>query len=311
MSIEVTGVGSLPHTDIVDAGTFVRSTTTVPYVPQLPNRHTSEGMLVQWGDGLVGCGAAGAYALSYGEPPGDRDEATLTAREFLVTTEAPVIKTQATGPITLGLAMLAGGVDSTTLWDALVPSLIGRIDEHIALIRALAPNAAIVLILDEPSLIAWGSERGADADLGLVRDVLGAVMDGVSIRPGIHCCGDPDWGLIAELEPRWFSWDIAALGVGFSDRVEQVAAAIAGGSRVMWGVTPTVLMPMPSLDAMLGRYRLAMARLVVEGAPLGPMHDNAWYTPACGLAGGTIGNAEHVMELVNQVVDEIHHADVL
>ncbi|GBE24864.1 hypothetical protein BMS3Bbin02_01140 [bacterium BMS3Bbin02] len=311
MGVEVTGVGSLPHRDIADACAFITSTTTVGYIPQLPVRHPSEAMLVQWGDGLAGCGAAGAYGLLHGAPSGERDEATISARMFLESTEDEVIKTQATGPITLGLAMLAGGADSTRLWNDLVPDLIARIDEHIAVIRELAPNAAIVLILDEPSLTAWGSERGAHADLGLVREVLGAVMDGVSVRPGIHCCGDPDWGLVAELDPRWFSWDTASLGVGFSDRTEQIAAAIARGSRVMWGVTPTMLTPMPSIDAMLSRYRLAMARLVVEGAPLGPMHDDAWYTPACGLAGGTIGTAEHVMELVNKVVDEIHHADVL
>jgi hypothetical protein len=311
VGIEVTGIGSLPHADVDEACAFVAATTTVPYIPQLPARHPSEGMLIQWGDGLAGCGAAGAYGLSFGEPQGDRDEAFFTARTFLEATEATVIKTQATGPITLGLAMLVGGADPSSLWDDLVPGLVERINQHISLIRELAPSAAVVLILDEPSLTAWGPERGAHADLGLVRHVLGAVMDGVSVRPGIHCCGDPDWGLIAELEPRWLSWDIAALGVGFTESVERVATAIANGARVMWGVTPTVLSPIPSMDAMLGRYRLAMARLVAEGAPLGPMHDNAWYTPACGLAGGTVGNAEHVMELVNEVVNEIHHADIL
>lgn len=309
MGFEISGVGSLPHTDVGEAVAFVDTTTTIPYVPQLPQRHPSEGMIVQWGDGLCGCGPGGAYGLVHGAAYGNRAEAESTATTFLTGRRDAVIKTQATGPITLGLAMLRGGADMAVLWDGLVAGLIERIDSHIATIQRQVPGVSVVLILDEPLLAAWGSERGPDADLGLVRDVLGAVIDGVSVRPGVHCCGDPDWAMIAGLAPRWFSWDVANLGPGFTDRVDSIADAIGNGTGVMWGVAPTSLNPMLDIETLVTRYQIALTRLVAAGAPLGRMHINAWYTPGCGLAGTTVPDAAHVMHVVHDVADRIHSTE--
>ena len=116
----VTGVGSLPHGDPAAAAEFVLSTATIPYLPQLPARHPEEGMLLQWGDGLCGCGAGGTFGLGYGLPPGDRSEALAGAEGLLeaLPAETPLVKTQATGPITLAAAMLAGGHPGSGLEDA-------------------------------------------------------------------------------------------------------------------------------------------------------------------------------------------------
>ena len=80
----ITGIGSLPHLDPVDAAFFVLDTTTIPYLPQLPNRHPAERMLPQWGDGLCGCGFVDSeLGLQYGVPAGDRTEDLCGARVSL------------------------------------------------------------------------------------------------------------------------------------------------------------------------------------------------------------------------------------
>ena len=301
--MRVTGVGSLPHIDAAEAAAFVAETTNLPYLPQLANRHPSEGMLRQWGEGL--CGAVGTddgIGLRYGEPIHASDEAFVGAAAMLTSANGPVIKTQFTGPLTLFLALLAAGCRYEGLWDCVVDGLVERVNAHIAWIRSTRPDLDVIAMMDEPALVTFAPER-ADGPVAIevAAGALSRVMGEIANPVGIHVCGDTDWRTVAGLRPSWLSWDLAGLGDGFLNATDAIAEAIAHGTGVMWGLVPTDPAPIDT-DRIRSRYGTAVTRLVIDGAPVERLTHTSVATPACGLAGLSIGGAEVVMDRVHAAV---------
>jgi len=301
----VTGVGSLPHTDPKRAASFVLETTTVPYLPQLPNRHPEERMLVQWGDGLCGCGAVdSSIGLGYGEPIGARAEAFGGAHALLdvLSSDVPTVKTQATGPVTLALGLLSAGHPGQGLLDCVATGLIGRVEDHIALLAARLPDADITLIFDEPGLSGL-LVPGFPITRDEAEHVLGKVLTRAPVPAGIHCCADTDWSVVASVRPSLISWDIDSLGAAFVAHAEAIAAATWEGTGFIWGVAPTQTQPLPGDPGV--RLQRIVGRLVMAGAKMDGLLEGAMFSPACGLAGLTEGQAEIVAHTVVRLAGEL------
>jgi hypothetical protein len=303
--MQTTGVGSLPHEDQADAAAWAAA-PSIPYLPQLPNRHPEEGMLLQWGDGLCGCGPGAPDAgLRFGVAPGPRDEAFVGAGAALGALTAappPLVKTQATGPITLATAMAAGGHPGDGLWECVVAGLVERITEHLAWVAGRLPGSQILLVVDEPALVAVdrrspGARDALDALSRVVRQVEPADV-------GIHCCGDADWGAVAAVGADWFSFDTSELGARFVDGVPDLARAVAAGSRIIWGAVPTDSLPLPSVETLVSRVRRAEGLLVLAGADVRRLDEGA-VSPACGLARLTVDTAAQVSALVDDVAEAL------
>ncbi|MGB9359923.1 MAG: hypothetical protein WCC01_15350 [Acidimicrobiia bacterium] len=302
--MRITGVGSLPHTDVREAAAFVTSTTDLPYLPQLPNRHASEGMLRQWGEGL--CGAGGTddgIGLRFGEQEDPTGEAFGGADATLEVIDGPQLKTQFTGPVTMFLALLAAGCSYEGLWDCVVDGLVGRVSEHVAAIRALRPDVELITIMDEPALVTFAPDRSnGPVSIEAAAEALSRVMAQAPTPVGIHVCGDTDWRMVAGLRPAWLSWDLAGLGDGFLDATDAIAETIGHGTGVMWGLVPTDPAPIDT-DRIRSRYGTAVTRLVIDGAPVERLTHASMATPACGLAGLSVGGAEVVMDRVHGAVE--------
>ena len=116
-----TGIGSLPHTDPVEAADVVlRLLPELPAAPQLPERDPREGMLAQWLGALpeVTVAADGSYEVLGASDATPECHFDLVAHgglhAFLDRAAAGPqperIKVQLTGPLTLGSALEAQGV---------------------------------------------------------------------------------------------------------------------------------------------------------------------------------------------------------
>lgn len=304
--MRVTGVGSLPHADADEAAAFVLATTDVPFLPQLPNRHPEERMLVQWGDGLCGCGATdGGVGLGYQLSPGPRAEAFGGAEATLARLGGDVatVKTQATGPVTLGMGLLAAGHPRRDLWECLTAELAERIVAHLDAVAAVLPAAEVLLVLDEPALVGL-LEPGFPITPTEAEAALRTTLELLPAGAGIHCCGETDWGMVADLGPTAISWDVRALGPTFERSAEHLGRAVAEGTRVIWGITPATLWPVDAVD-LARRVRAAMGHLVVGGADFDRLYTESLVSPSCGLAALTVDQAEVVMERVRGVTAEL------
>lgn len=301
----ITGIGSLPHLDPTEAAFFVLDTTDVPYLPQLPGRHPAERMLPQWGVGLCGCGYSDSeLGLIYGSERVDRSEAFVGSDALLrmLPPDTRAVKAQVTGPVTLAAAMLAAGHPGAGLFDCLVEGLAARINAYVAKIEKRLPNTELILILDEPAFSGI-EDTAFSINLDDARHLATSVMERLSVRAGIHCCGPTDWSFVSSLEPSWISWDVDALGPRFDEDAESVAMTVGGGTRIIWGVSPAV-MGSPPRD-LVSRLQRAIGTLVLGGADMEALTSDGMYSPSCGLAGITEGQAEVVARSVRTVVGEL------
>jgi len=304
--VRITGVGSLPHDDADEAAAFVSASTDLPYLPQLPNLDPSEGMLRQWGDGL--CGAGGSddgIGLLWGEPSPTDAEPFGGAAAMLKVLDGPQIKTQFTGPVTLWLALLAAGCPVDGLWECVVNGLSERFLAHVDMIRSVRPEVEIVAVMDEPALVTFAPGRSpGPVPIEAAADAISQVLAGAPVPVGIHVCGDTDWRMVAGLEPAWLSWDLAGLGDGFLSATDAIAEIVSQGTGIMWGMVSTDPSPI-DVDRVRSRYGTAVTRLVLEGAPAGALMEHAFATPACGLAGTTVGGAGVVMDRLREILEVV------
>ena len=302
--MRITGVGSLPHDDAGDAAAFVLSTTDLAYLPQLPSLDRSEGMLRQWGDGL--CGAGGSddgIGLRWGEAPRTDSEPFGGAAAMLKILDRPEIKTQFTGPVTLWMALLAAGCPADGLWECVVDGLSERVTAHVDMIQTVRPSVEIIAVMDEPALVTFAPGRSdGPIPIEAAAEAISRVFAEAPVPVGIHVCGDTDWRVVAGLEPAWLSWDLAGLGDGFLEATDAIAEIVSQGTGIMWGMVPTDPAPI-DLDRVRSRYGTAVTRLVLEGAPVGALTTKSVVTPACGLAGTTIGGAGVVMDRLREVAE--------
>lgn len=296
----VTGIGSLPHDDADEAARFVLDTVDLPYLPQLPNRHPEEGMIAQWGDGLCSCGADGRGELRYGRGTGPREEAFVGAAALVAVGPHDSVKTQVTGPVTMATALARAGHPETGLWDCVVDGLLQRLADHLAWVAGLARQTFV--FVDEPALVAFGPEGRPAAS---APDAVAALLRFFADAPaplGLHCCGPTDWALVASLRPTVIAWDLETLDRGLGEAGPALAEAFSAGTVPCWGIVPARSGPVAPPRA---RYGAAVARLVLEGAPVDSLTANAWFSPACGLAALSVEWADRVARSVRATIEEI------
>jgi len=213
------------------------------------------------------------------------------------------VKTQATGPITLAAAMLAGGHPGDGLADCLVSGLLQRVSDHLAAVRERLPDAEIVLVYDEPALAVL-EEGGFTVDEGGGLGLLAEVLRSSPVPAGVHCCGDAAWDRVAALRPAVISFDVAELGLRFAETAPAIAAAVSAGTRIIWGAVPAAAFPLLPIDELAARLRRAEGTLVMAGADMRRL-DEAWLSPACGLGALGIDNAAAVASRLAELAGDL------
>ncbi len=242
-----TGVGGMPHAgaaECVDAA--VSACPDLPFWPTRPLAVPAEEMIRQWALGLPGVGEAPGGGLAWvGRErapgrPGLVTEASGTLDRFLrVLAARPAgwLKLQATGPVTLALALAAAGGQAIAVPSARGPLALGyapRIRSVVTRVREALPGWKVLLVLDEPSLASPGVAERPQVALELWR-ALGATGAEVT---GLHCCATPPWGLILDLAPQLLSFDAVRDGDAATDD-PAFRRLVENGSAVAWGLVPT------------------------------------------------------------------------
>jgi methionine synthase II (cobalamin-independent) len=324
-----TGIGSLPHGGVAEAVEAVfASSPDLPYWPQLPKVSLREGMNEQAAAGLPGLRVEAGGRLRVVQ-----DEAFLAGVEqLLVAYEAgdasvsalgpgsaagfePFIKEvqrrgcreakgQIAGPITVGMAIL--GEDGNpilydnTLREVLVKFLHLRVRWQAE--RIAAAGAAPVVFVDEPFLASfgtpyfgWSRER--------VQETLEAVAAGAE-TVGSHCCSNTDWTIFLG-SPRIsiVSFDAFEFADNFLAYRDAIAAYLARGGNLAWGIVPTDAEALATVTA--PKLREQLLALVAKVEALGFNRDQvlrqSLITPACGLGTRDLPTAQQALELVRDI----------
>jgi len=327
-----TGIGSLPATDVREAvETVLAYCPDLPHWPQLPKLSKAEGMNEQALAGLPGLVITGegrlrlvqdeAFFLGVervmaAHAAGDASVAAMTPpaaagfAPFVAAVRERGIrqaKGQVAGPITVGMAVL--GEDGNpilyneVLRDVLVKFLSLRVRWQAEQLRAA--GAEPVVFVDEPFLscfgtpfFGWGVEQ--------VREVLEAVAAGTEIT-GSHCCANTDWTIFLGSRLSVVSFDAFTFAENFLMYRDAVAAFIARGGNLAWGIVPTDPDLQAGLTAASLRERLLplVAKVEALGFKREQVLRQSLITPACGLGPRDAETAKRALTLVRDVSAEL------
>lgn len=320
-----TGIGSLPHDDPHEAARFsLARHPRLPAAPSLPRRSPLEGMIAQaaWGIPGVEVLEDGSLLVDEGavdptQPlasPGIDGEPFVSLRTFLESLQgrAEPFKMQVTGPVTLGLALHAVGVEAKRAFAVAGVAATGRIEAALAQARAVAPDATPVVFLDEPGLSA-ALHKGFPIELGATLDLVSSAMASVQKQAivGLHCCGRADWQAVLQAGPQILSLPV---GAGIIEHAGALAGFLEAGGWVAWGAVPTDGPFTTSPTTLWRRLTSEWRRLVAAGCDPAALRDQALITPACGLVGMDAYQATLVVELTaklgqrleSMVTDTLH-----
>ncbi|MBL8778800.1 MAG: hypothetical protein JNK12_22915 [Acidimicrobiales bacterium] len=312
-----TSIGSLPHTAPDQAVALVLDEHGwLPAAPSLPRRSPLEGMIAQAAWGMPGVTVADDGSLDLvldridpEAPPADADLSGapfLGLRVFLdaVAGRTGWVKLQLTGPVTLGLALHAAGLDAERAFMAAGTAVRARAEALLALAARKVPDAPLLVFVDEPGLASCmhpGFPIEPDRAVDLVSGAL------ASIEPhavtGLHCCGNADWRLVLQAGPQVLS---APVDAGLGDFAGTLGSFLDRGGWVAWGAVPTDG-PLGTTADRLWRHLCDLwCEMVRAGCDPVLLRTQAMVTPACGLALHGEPQAAHVLSLARNVAQRLH-----
>jgi methionine synthase II (cobalamin-independent) len=271
-------IGSLPHTDHLEAARLVwEFTPEIPLWVQL-TRLPGENMIDQFLQGLPGLqtgsgkpamdnAAEGFQAellrfyedyLAVQQNPAELDSSrfavaaegirglsVLLARLETLTAPPHAVKGQITGPFTLGTGLCDNRGRAVfydpQLRDAVVKLLAMRARWQTR--RLAAFGAPVILSIDEPVMAGFGSSEFIGISREDVAAGLSEVIDAVHQEgglAGVHVCANTDWSLILESSADLVSFDAYAYFERFVLYREPLQRFLASGRLLAWGIVPTL-----------------------------------------------------------------------
>jgi methionine synthase II (cobalamin-independent) len=273
-----TTVGSLPHTDALEAARLIlQFTPRIPAWAQLSKR-PQEGMLVQFTEGMPGFRRplnAGSYFEV--DAPAFHEEVSTFYENYLAVVEdhssshlaayalsreyargfhalrellesaghRPLaLKGQVTGPFTFGTSVTDGHGKSayydTPLRDIIVKALSLKAQWQIEQLQRYA--TPVIISIDEPSLVGFGSSAYIGitaADIQKdLNEIIGCIHQAGGLA-GLHCCENTDWAMVLGTGIDIISFD----AYSYFDKVLLYAEALkeflSRGGIMAWGLVPT------------------------------------------------------------------------
>jgi hypothetical protein len=311
-----TGIGSLPHHDpMAAAASVLRLLPGLPAAPQLPARTPLEGMIAQSVRALpevvlAADGSIERIDLSALDAP---IVATFDANAhggllaFLTQAQRQprppaFVKVQVAGPLTVGMALVEAGIPTPLAFEraGMLARAWGRALEHIVAERL--PESDLVLFFDEPGLVAF-RDGEAPIDRERATDLLSGALAAVACTVGVHVCGHGDLHIALDAGPQ-------IIGVEVSSALLAHAAALGrhmeGDGWIAWGAVPTDR-PVGEQAAPLWKNLIdCWCELTRRGCDGLRLRQQALVSPACGLAGHGVSQAERSMRLAREIGFRIH-----
>jgi hypothetical protein len=312
-----TSIGSLPHDSADAAAALVLDRHPwLPAAPSLPRRSPLEGMIAQAAWGMPGVEVApdGSLDLTLDDiaPDTAPSDATLAGEPFLglrvflaaVAGRSGWVKLQLTGPVTLGLALHAAGLDAERAFVAAGTAVRARSEALLALAQQSVPDASLLVFVDEPGLAACMHPDfpiEPDRAVDLVSSTL-ATIEPHAVT-GLHCCGPADWRLVLQAGPQVLS---APVDAGLVEAAGTIGTFLDQGGWVAWGAIPTDGPLGTTADRVWRQLCDRWCEMVRSGCDPVLLRTQALITPACGLALHGEPQADHVLSLARTVAQRLY-----
>jgi methionine synthase II (cobalamin-independent) len=329
---KATAIGSFPHDSAGGALALIRECLPdIPVWPQLPKLGYFEGMIPQYSEGIPGVILDPAERKIRVDTSGDfmklvekfyeawllEDPARFAiSREYTAGFYAfmdgfgaggpAAVKGHVTGPVTWGLTVPdengRASYYNDHLKDCIVKCIARKAQWQIGLLKKVAPE--VIIFVDEPYLQSIGSSTVAlqrDEVKERLDEVFGAIEEAGGI-PGIHICGNSDWGLISQTKTRVINFDAYEFGESISLYPGEMSDYIECGGIVAWGIVPSsAKVADESADSLAAKFRETIGLLARHGIPGEKLLESSLVTPSCGVGSLSMELAERAIRLTGEV----------
>lgn len=333
-----TGIGSVPFSNGDEAVAFLLNAgLSIPFWPQLPKRCFAEEMIPQYSEGMPcvrvesdqerilfdPCNRATELEEFYNkymaeEPdlfPISSDVASgLYAFKSKVADRTwPVVKGHTTGPVTFCTGIYDKDKNplysDADLRDAAVKSIVRKVQWQIKFLKPLASERVLIFV-DEPVLAAYGSSTyiyvSEEAVVEMLGEVFGAITEAGAI-PGIHVCGNSDWGMIVRSGVQVVNFDAYQYGASISLYSNDIKTLFERGGSIAWGIIPTTTAVNKETAQSLAKLLMTcFDGLIKKGISKELLCERAILTPSCGTGSLTPEVAKRVFDLLAEVRTMTH-----
>lgn len=336
--LKTTMIGSMPHTNASEAvARILRSPLLVPAWPQLPKRSFKESMVNQYAEGFPGIridekekrvwveqglDLPDSMARFYEDVLSEKVDPFGISTDFAEGFHAffretsrseklPMAKGQVTGPLTFGLGLC----DQTGKAVWFDPQLRDAAVKNISMkalwqIRELKKVAGSVLIfMDEPVLSALGTPGYLgieDSEVVLTLTEVAEAIRAQGALVGIHCCGNMNWALLAELPIDLLSFDAYAYAEKLALYPDAISAFLQRGGKLAWGIVPTAdsdKVATSTPEGLHASMKKLVGDFIKKGIPEDRLRSQMVLTPSCGAGNLSIDEASRVLELLGKTAE--------
>ncbi len=327
-SFNTTGIGSLPHTDPVEACNLILDSMDIPFWPQLPHRGFFELMVPQYSEGFpfikiedenIHIEQAEEQAVSaFYEAVADQAGFPMS-REYAAGFHAFIdileqrgrkfdtVKGHITGPLTFALSLTDKQKRplyfDEELRELSLELLKGKVRWQIEKLRPYAGN--VLIFIDEPILSALGTSTyigvSTDEASRMLREIVTHIKECGGIA-GIHCCGKADWPLILSSGIDVFNYDSYFFWDTLSIYPEEIKEFINNGGVIAWGIVPTTdAIRGVTLEGLGEQLERGLTSLEKIGIPGDKLRNQTLLTPSCGTGSLKIEDALKVFSLLKDL----------
>jgi hypothetical protein len=337
--ILATAVGSMPHTDVAEAVDLIlESLPRAPHPPQLSRVDPREQMWIQFTEGLPRFRLDPKESSYYFDTTGDLGpEVEEFCSAYIEVTEGgpaekfgigpdygrgihllldrlrgdskkrPFIKVQVTGPLSFALG-LTDETKKPIFYHPILKDVVvkGMGLKAVWLLQQFSPFAEkVIVFFDEPSLSAYGSSAFLGVSKSDVVEALAEVFSMVTERggiPGVHCCGNTDWGMLMDASPRIINFDAVEYLETMAIYARDLADFVARGGVIAWGaVRNSEKVELETAQDVVGRVRAGLQLLEKAGVDGALLKSHLILTPACGCAGMTAAQTAKAYRILSEL----------
>jgi len=325
----ITGIGSLPFTDIDAAIDAIFSTCReIPFWPQLPKKSFYENMYSTFLEGTPGLITDEPKSSVYidttkteGIEEFYENVYTMRLHTFAISEKAAgglyrflerlneikdhvqYIKGQITGPFSIGLGLKDENGKSILynygFFDIIKKTLHMKAHWMVSIIKQSYPDKEIIIFFDEPFLVSFGSAYVSVPKEEVISS-LNEVCDGLEAITGVHCCGNTDWSILLKSNIHIINYD----AFNFMDTLfyfsHDVEKFLKRGGTISPGIVPSsekaLTVPVEDLVPLWKRFvdHLSVYKQHIHGRDI-------IITPSCGLGSLELREAIRAMELLKEL----------
>lgn len=337
-------IGSLPIVDHREAIDLIfQHSSAIPLWPQLP-KNEKEGMVRQFVTGFPGLIDDGNRCYVDTSIDGFEEEMVAFYEDVMRIEEQPdflcksrfalgrdsaigffhlidylkeknptskTVKGQITGPVTTGIGIKDQNgkpiIYDDNLRDMLITMLCLKARYQVIELQKFTGTTPPVVMIDEPSLVSFGSTAFSGVSMQMVSDAVATVISDIQTSgglAGVHICANGDWGPALLSGADIISFDAYFYFDNFVLYREQLTSFLQRGGILAWGIVPTgdpQVVEKESTNSLFTKWREQLSYLADFGFTEKQLMQQTLIAPSCGTGSLTQEQAVKVLSMTDEL----------